>query len=360
MFVRCALICLAQHLDSFREQTKSAKKEVLSRQDEWMELVQKEKQAQVAPDEVNSTADSRYDTSQGPYDPGKIEVRFERQGKLGSGTYGTVYKVCERSTGTFYAQKTANNSDRRTEEILRREVRIMQMLRHPHIATVQFGYFGESGSYSFVMLPVADCDLGKFMSDFGQGNSLATSKKVHLTYWFGCLISALSFAHSQDIRHGDIKPGNILIEGMQPYLTDFGCAEDPSNLDTSSSERTRTPGTAVYLPPEDFPCSLKADVFSLGCVFSEILTVRQERTLQEFRRYRCMENCDYPYAFRENLEMVTQWLDDVTHEANDLERLLKEQTLRMLEPKVSKRVKAKDVKKALRAEEEMVFCGSCN
>lgn len=359
MFVRCALIYLAQHLDSFREQTKSAKKGVLSRQDEWMELVQKEKQAQVAPAEVNSTADSRYDTSQGPYDPGKIEVRFERQGKLGSGTYGTVYKVRERSTGTLYAQKTANNSDRRTEEILRREVRIMQMLRHPHIATVQFGYFGESGSYSFVMLPVADCDLGKFMSDFGQGNSLATSKKVHLTYWFGCLISALSFAHSKDIRHGDIKPGNILIEGMQPHLTDFGCAEDPSNLDTSSSERTRTPGTAVYLPPEDFPCSLKADVFSLGCVFSEMLTVRQERTLQEFRRYRCMENCDYPYAFRENLDMVTQWLDDVTREANDLERLLKEQTLRMLEPKVSKRVKAKDVKKALRAEEEMVFCNFC-
>jgi serine/threonine protein kinase len=202
----------------------------------------------------------------------------------------------------------------------------MQKLRHHHIASVQFHVF-EGDTYSIIMLPVAECDLRHFLRRCAEAEYPQTDI-AHLTSWFGCLISALVYAHSKFIKHEDIKPGNILIKDHQPCLADFGCAKDFSGLDSSTSMDTVTFGTPVYWAPEGPPRGRGGDVFSLGCVFSEMLTVRQKRSLAEYQAYRYVRHRDNPYAFRENVDKVHAWLDEIVPQNDSVGTLLKDQTLR--------------------------------
>jgi serine/threonine protein kinase len=252
---------------------------------------------------------------------------------------------------------TDPRSKSRVEKEVLNEVSIMQKLRHHYIASVQFHVF-EHDTYSIIMLPVAECDLRHFLRRCIDAKFPRTAL-AHLTPWFGCLVGALAFAHSKHIKHEDIKPSNILIKDHQPYLTDFGCAKDFSGLDSSTSLETLTFGTPVYWAPESQPRGRSADVFSHGCVFSEMLTVRHKRSLEEFRAFRYVQHRDNAYAFRENLDRVIDWLDETVPESDSIGTLLKEQTFRMLEPTVSRKKQAKDIKRGLRLEGDVVFCSTC-
>lgn len=352
---------------TFTAQITSATGRVAALKQEWCELVEQEvrtqaERAAAAARELDRTRSSYYLTSTGPFTPGNINISFERLGMLGRGTFGEVHKVRQSSTGTVYAQKVIRVTDPRSRQQLeknfRNEVAIMQSLRHHHIASVQLPLIEES-SYSFIMLPMADCDLAVFMRNFADEDFPGTDL-MHLTAWFGCLVSALAFAHSKSIKHEDIKPQNILIKDHQPYLTDFGCAKDFSNLDSSTSESFITTGTPVYWPPEKPPRGRKADIFSLGCVFSEMLTVRQKRTIDAYRQARCVRQRSNSYAFRENLNGVAAWLTDIVPRTDSVGLLLKQQTMQMLEARPDRRPEAKDIKRGLRLEGDMVFCSSCN
>jgi serine/threonine protein kinase len=82
---------------------------------------------------------------------------------------------------------------------------------------------------------------------------------------------ALSYAHSQNVVHGDFKPGNVFItrdEGVR--IMDFGTAAGPSANDT------RIPaGTPTYASPDVLSGATpdaRDDVFSFACVAYEVLT----------------------------------------------------------------------------------------
>ncbi|KIO22557.1 hypothetical protein M407DRAFT_56376, partial [Tulasnella calospora MUT 4182] len=84
--------------------------------------------------------------------------------------------------------------------------------------------------------------------------------------------------HNPPIRHGDIKPENILINGNdEAVLTDFGLSSivqsDPPGLPGSDGVQ----GTLRYMSPEllleeDPPLTLESDIWALGCLFLEIMT----------------------------------------------------------------------------------------
>lgn len=328
--------------------------------DEWEQLVKQAAMDQAAARRV-ATNQSYYNTTVGPYNPYMTNVSFEWQETLGNGSYGQVHKVRETSTGTCYAQKVIRvfdpNTKARVEKEVLNEVAIMQKLRHHHIASVQFHHF-DGDNCSLFMLPVAECDLRTFLRRCAD-NQFPRADITHITSWFGCLVNALAFAHSKHIKHEDIKPSNILIKDHQPYLADFGCAKDFSGLESSTSMDTLTFGTPVYWAPESQPRGRSADVFSLGCVFSEMLTIRHKRRLEAYQEYRYLQHRDNAYAFRENLDKVLDWLDEIVPQRDEVGDLLKECTSRMLERNVHRRKEARDIKRILRGKSDFVFCTTC-
>jgi tRNA A-37 threonylcarbamoyl transferase component Bud32 len=151
-------------------------------------------------------------------------ARFVYQGLLGTGSYGEVTKVKEVTSGQLYAQKFIQIRDRhsptekaRVEERVKNEVTIMQRLRHHHIASILF-YVKATTAFSLIMTPVGDYDLFQFLEY--KCRNFPRDEIKHLDNWFGCLISALAFAHDQQIKHEDIKPCNIIIKDHQPYLAE--------------------------------------------------------------------------------------------------------------------------------------------
>jgi serine/threonine protein kinase len=288
-----------------------------------------------------------------------LHALFIHQRMLGRGTQGEVHEVKEPTTGQCYARKQIyfrrDRSFSDEEEVLN-EVKIMGKLHHPHIATVSF-FVKESDAYSIIMQPVADSDLLGYLNRCIQLDF--KPRLVKWIYsWFGSLVDALRYAHDCNVKHRDIKPANILIKDHRPYLSDFGIAKDFTGVDTSSTHEYFAQGTPVYRAPEAKASNARgrlADVFALGCVFSEMLTVNRGRSLEEFREFRQVEDSSSgPFAFRDNLEKVGEWL--AKFETGDqLSNIIVEQIRDMLKEKPSARSSAEKVHDCLKRETAF-FC----
>jgi serine/threonine protein kinase len=124
------------------------------------------------------------------------------------------------------------------------------------------------------------------------------------------------------VLHQDIKPQNILVKSNSIYLTDFGLSKNFRG--GASRSYAAFVGTEEYQAPE---CVLSgshgyaADVFSLGCVFSEMLTVIRKKKLEYFRKLRTeplptsfaevYAERPLKYSYQSNLTKVTSWLDSL-------------------------------------------------
>jgi serine/threonine protein kinase len=272
----------------------------------WTELVNNE-EARAVRDASESHAPT---SSSGNEDA--AQYAFVRT--LGRGSEGSVEEVREVTTGSVFARKqvlfTAYSSDKSAvERKVRNEVEIMKKLKHLHIASVCF-WLKTSESCDIYMTPVADDNLFVFLE--GCTTSGYDQAKLNMMIpWFGCLLSALAFAQRCHIVHQDIKPSNILIQGGQVYLADFGESKDFSDHETSNPSNADVCGTPIYRAPEVTPShrrSYPADVFSLGCVFSEMLTVCARRSTADYREARYNKENESPRAFRTSLSRVTKWI----------------------------------------------------
>jgi len=95
-----------------------------------------------------------------------------------------------------------------------------------------------------------------------------------LRTFFGCICSAVRYLHQQNCRHKDIKPANILVKDDQVYITDFGLALDWTELQAETTAGIPTMYTHAYAAPEvadGARRNTKSDIWSLGCVFLDIL-----------------------------------------------------------------------------------------
>ncbi|KAI9762606.1 MAG: hypothetical protein M1840_001199 [Geoglossum simile] len=239
---------------------------------------------------------------------------------LGDGGEGSVdaVELCSNGQRQTYARKLfkLREDDSRSKDQILNEVLIIRRLRHVHIVSVVSSYEQQSFNsyihfFGIIMEPVADCDLGKLLRAVDNSEmpepclGLIKSK---LRGWCICLINALAYIHNQGVRHKDIKPSNILVRHDRIYVTDFGLAKYVVGLDTTEREG-HTTKMPKYCAPEvatgERRSPAAVDMFSLGCVLTEIVTILFGESLSEFNDYRTTRGTS---AYHANLDKTLRWL----------------------------------------------------
>jgi tRNA A-37 threonylcarbamoyl transferase component Bud32 len=194
---------------------------------------------------------------------------------LGQGGMGAVYKARQKQLDRIVALKILPpevGKDPAFAERFAREARSLARLNHPHIVTVY--EFGQSDDdlYYFIMEFVDGTDLRHVI----RAGELAAKEALTIVPQ---VCEALQYAHEEGIVHRDIKPENILLDRRgRVKIGDFGLAkllDRPATAYTLTQPQQRM-GTPHYMAPEQIEgahqVDHRADIYSLGVVFYEMLT----------------------------------------------------------------------------------------
>jgi predicted Ser/Thr protein kinase len=195
---------------------------------------------------------------------------------LGQGGMGAVYKARQRGLDRLVALQILPPRvalDARFAERFAREARALARLNHPHIVTV-YDYGQVSGLYYVLMEYVDGVDLRRAL----KAGRLAPEQALLIVPQ---ICEALQYAHDQGVVHRDIKSENILMDcNGRVKVADFGLAKmlgkGPAEATLTAPEQVM--GTPHYMAPEQWETPRvvdhRADIYSLGVVFYEMLTGR--------------------------------------------------------------------------------------
>lgn len=172
-----------------------------------------------------------------------------------------------------------------------REARVTAQLQHPNTVPVYELGHDTDGNLYFTMKKI----VGETLRDILE-RQIADDQQSQAVYnldrLLGMLIqvcNALAYAHAHGVVHRDVKPENIQIgEFGEVMLLDWGVAkvwampEDDTQTSMEHEELTaigQRPGTPLYMSPEQVRggghIDARTDVYSIGCVLYEILTLKE-------------------------------------------------------------------------------------
>ncbi|XP_044167159.1 serine/threonine-protein kinase Nek1-like [Acropora millepora] len=198
--------------------------------------------------------------------------RYVRVKKIGEGSFGKALLVKKKADGKQYVIKEIGISKMSPKERQesRREVKVLSQLKHPNIVSYQES-FEENGNLYIVM---DYCEAGDLYMRINSQRGIQMQEEQVLDY-FVQICLGLKHVHDRKILHRDLKSQNIfLTKSGVVKLGDFGIAR----VLHSTVELARTAiGTPYYLSPEiceNRPYNNKSDMWSLGCVLYELLTLK--------------------------------------------------------------------------------------
>ena len=189
---------------------------------------------------------------------------------LGEGSYGSVFKAREISTGRVVAVKKMLISDSPSKyKKTIKEINLLKKLDHPNIVKY-YDFFEDEENIYIIMEYLEGCTLKQYIKK--NENILEDNARIIIKQ----LLTALSYLHyTCDICHRDIKPENIMfrdkndINGLK--LLDFGLSLDRFE----SKNYLENCGTLVYMAPELFNNNIKytkgVDVWSVGIILYMLL-----------------------------------------------------------------------------------------
>lgn len=276
---------------------------------------------------------------------------------------------------SFAVKQIKGTSRIESRKRAQQEVANMRDLRHPHVAAL-LGTYMHHDRLNILIFPAACCDLGDLMKDISKEHKVIRTTATHgalaeqdqaetrsnrdsmsssvrermtasgtlseidrihpelhtiyqwpfrqnlpekirdLGRFFVCLCQALEYLHRADVRHKDIKPENILVDfSGNVVLTDFGISRRfPKGM--SHATEDKAVGTKIYFSPETAEKRTRddpSDIFSLGCVFTEMATLMLGRDLDQCKMHRTvMVNGAMNWEFWRNLPKVSTWLSSLS------------------------------------------------
>ncbi len=204
-----------------------------------------------------------------------FDTRYKLIKKLGEGGFAEVWLAEDISTQLTLVLKVYLHTSKLDEygaESFRKEFALVYNLNHPNL--MKYTYFGICVGYPYLVMPYYDSGSAEDMI----GNC------SERTAWrfLRDVASGLACLHEQHpaIIHQDIKPANVLLDGRQYVITDFGISDNAMRraiYGQNGDSHTQTGmGTVPYMAPERFEQNgqplLAGDIWSLGASLYEILS----------------------------------------------------------------------------------------
>jgi len=217
--------------------------------------------------------------------------RYHEHDLLGVGGMGKVLLARDARIGRDVAVKVlhADGRELSLEERARflREAQVQGQLEHPSIVPVYDIDTSADGEIFFTMRRVLGKTLQAILEEIKAGTGRHTQRELLQAFATVCL--TIDYAHSRGVVHRDLKPANIMLGDFgEVYVLDWGLARILDEGDVTPSPtpapRLSSPGeamgTPLYMAPEqmtDADVGPSADIFALGAILFEILTLRRLR-----------------------------------------------------------------------------------
>jgi serine/threonine protein kinase len=199
--------------------------------------------------------------------------QYAIQWKIGEGTYGVVYKA-EALSGKMKGKMVALKKIRLDIEdegvpcTALREISVLKELRQRNV--VQLIDVVVEKAALFMVCEFLNKDLKELLKDYPRG----LPEQDAQSYCFQVL-RGLHYCHTRRILHRDIKPQNLLVSGGLIKLADFGLARAfaiPLRAYTHETVTLWYRAAEILMGQEQYTTAI--DIWSLGCVFYEMLTAR--------------------------------------------------------------------------------------
>lgn len=201
---------------------------------------------------------------------------FEIIGRLGTGSSGEVWLADEIKTGRTVALKILHRpgAERKSEEMLQREIRVLAKLVHPNLVLLYRGIVSADGRQGLAMEWIDGWPLDEWLESHPE---LTLGEKLDL---FRGIVKGVAFLHDHGVIHRDLKPANVIVnaDGVAK-IVDFGLArlhqeEAASGTDGGS---IGVSGTLHFMAPEQATDgkgarAMPVDVYALGLMLYRILT----------------------------------------------------------------------------------------
>ncbi|XXX80702.1 sigma 54-interacting transcriptional regulator [Sorangium sp. So ce134] len=198
-----------------------------------------------------------------------VARRYRLLRPLGRGGLATAWLARDEALGRELCLKLLGRARSAERAAFRAEFRMLAGLFHPHLVRVHdFGMLRETGEPRFYF--TSEAVLGARLDEYVTGRRFEEARAAIVD-----VLDALRFLHRARIRHGDVKPANILVDASgRAVLIDLSCAARVGERPDDGVS-----GTQGYVAPEVIrgePADGRADLFALGRTLGAIAPLLAE------------------------------------------------------------------------------------
>ena len=205
---------------------------------------------------------------------------YRKVEKIGSGTYGVVYKAIDLKTENTVALKKIKSEDGQQphevgiDSLTLREISLLKEISH-HPNIISLYQVISRKSCIWLVFKYCDYDLAKYMNKY-KNNQSGKNEIPSIILKTICyqILNGMAYLHSSRIIHRDLKPQNILVDlsTQQIKIADFGLAR---TFEIGIIRKySREVVTMYYRAPEillgEDLYTISVDIWSIACIFGEM------------------------------------------------------------------------------------------